>query len=398
MRSTRCWRARLRQRQRAIARWGVCLGFAFGFALIPARAMGGQVELTSGARALCRCAEASQAQVPAKSRGPAAALDQSPAEARVVEARTKARETDLTEARGEALPRVSSEALAEARAEGALEKGGRVHVESRPRAIPSLNCSQTLVDGDDARCAAEPSNPGGGPAAGRDANRWPVFGEATQAVLPEARENLATQEVGLCGTCPAKSAIQPWPWEAVFNPICAVDEMILTEPEGGLSTPIQHLVYGGIATLVPALGLRLGQGASRSRLSLSWPWSLPLGPVMASTREEGPCQERVFEMRPLRLLLEPSLAFTSPVTFAVRPGVQAMFQRANWNVGLGAGLGSTVETTGPHGLRASLSPEILLNWGRCCGPGFLRLALRYDLFFSGRERHAFSTHVGFSFY
>lgn len=277
------------------------------------------------------------------------------------------------------------------------EAGGRIRVESLP-----------LADGrGDALCFPE----GGAPAPAEEAAvrpcarmaeradaQAPAFAEAQRAVLPEARENLAPQEAGLCGTCPAKSGIQPWPWEAIFNPICAVDEMILTEPEGGLSTPILNLIYGGIATLVPTLGLRLGQDTSRSRFALSWPWSLPLGPVFASTKEDGPCQERIFEMRPLRLLLEPGLAFTTPVTFSVRPGVQALFQRATWSVGIGAGLGSTMETTGPYGLRASLSPEILLNWGRCCGPGYLRVALRYDLFFSGRERHAFTTHVGFSFY
>ena len=240
---------------------------------------------------------------------------------------------------------------------------------------------------------------GAGSGAGASAGEPPpVAGEFHEAMLQEARGNLATPQAGLCGTCPAKAAIQPWPWEAIFNPICAVDEMILTEPEGGLATPIQNLIYGGIATLVPALGLRLGQDTSRSRFELSWPWSLPLGPAFATSREEGPCQERIFEMRPLRLLLEPGLAFTTPVTFFVRPGAQAIFQKAGWNVGIGGGLGTTLETTGPYGLRASLSPELLLNWGRCCGPGYLRLALRYDLYFSGRERHAFTTHVGFSFY
>lgn len=275
------------------------------------------------------------------------------------------------------------------------EEGGRIRVESLP--LPAARdaiCSPefgapTAAEGAVSRCAMSTE---------RADEPTPAFAEAQRTLLPEARENLAPQEAGLCGTCPAKSGIQPWPWEAIFNPICAVDEMILTEPEGGLSTPIQNLIYGGIATLVPTLGLRLGQDRSRSRFALSWPWSLPLGPVFASSKEEGPCQERVFEMRPLRLLLEPGLAFTTPVTFSVRPGVQAIFQRATWNVGIGAGLGSTMETTGPYGLRASLSPELLLNWGRCCGPGFLRVALRYDLFFSGKERHAFTTHVGFSFY
>ena len=375
MRSMRCWRVRPRQRQRAIVGRGVCVVFAF--ALILVRLPG----VTSEARAQSLSAGASQALSQGQSNRPSETQAQKQATAR-----------------GKATRRASSEVPAQAKAEVSSEEGVRVHVETRPQAVRRLNHPLPMAAEGTGRCADNPPLQGEVLADGRDANLPPAFAEATQAILPEARENLAPKEVGLCGTCPAKSAIQPWPWEAVFNPICAVDEMILTEPEGGLSTPIQHLVYGGIATLVPALGLRLGQGASRSRLSLSWPWSLPLGPVMASTREEGPCQERVFEMRPLRLLLEPSLAFTSPVTFAVRPGVQAMFQRASWNVGIGAGLGSTVETTGPYGLRASISPELLLNWGRCCGPGFLRLALRYDLFFGGRERHAFSTHVGFSFY
>ncbi|MDR0967088.1 MAG: hypothetical protein LBM75_11445 [Myxococcales bacterium] len=285
------------------------------------------------------------------------------------------------------------------------EPGGRIRVESFPWiAAPPFACdldpsSPVAPFEAPSACPAESAATQSRPAARHDVARTELgIAEAPRAIFPEVRENLAPMEAGLCGTCPTKSAIQPWPWEAVFNPICAVDEMILTEPERGLSTPVQNLLYGGIATLVPSMGVRAGQRSSRARFALSWPWSLPIGPIMASSREDGPCQARVFDLRPLRLLLEPGLAFTAPVTFSIRPGAQAIFQRASWNFGIGAGLGSTLETTGPYGVRASVSPELLLNWGRCCGPGFLRLSLRYDLFFTGKEHHALTTHVGFSFY
>ncbi|MGI5864142.1 MAG: hypothetical protein ACOX6T_19100 [Myxococcales bacterium] len=217
---------------------------------------------------------------------------------------------------------------------------------------------------------------------------------------PGATLRLASREPRECGVCDSGRLfdLDPWPWEAVFDPVCAFDEALFDETGSRLTDASRHAILGAAATVVPSIGGRFGKDPQNARLQLSWPWSLPIGPPMSVTRSYGTCRERTYSLKPIRLMLEPGIAWTTPLTLFVRPGMRFVFHPADWRLGIGAGVGSTLEARGPWGFRASLSPELLLHWGRCCKPGFVTLSLRYDRFFAGEEHDAVTTSIGFSFY
>ncbi len=217
---------------------------------------------------------------------------------------------------------------------------------------------------------------------------------------PGATLRLSSREPRECGVCDSDRLfdLDPWPWEAVFDPACAFDEALFNDTGSRLTDASRFAILGAAATVLPSIGGRFGREPQNARMQLSWPWSLPVGPPMSVTRTLGTCRERTFSFKPIRLLLEPGLAWTSPLTLFVRPGMRFVFHPADWRLGIGAGVGSTLEARGPWGFRASLSPELLLHWGRCCAPGFVTLSLRYDRFFAGEEHDAVTTSIGFSFY
>src|SRR5204862_288064 len=72
--------------------------------------------------------------------------------------------------------------------------------------------------------------------------------------------------------------------------------------------------------------------------------------------------------------------------------------------GFGVGLGTTLELARPRAVapgnkdpRASLSPEIVVQLGTCCSPGYVMLTTRFDFFFDGPATPvAFSTTMGFT--
>jgi hypothetical protein len=201
-----------------------------------------------------------------------------------------------------------------------------------------------------------------------------------------------------CDSCSSQVGFDPWPWEALFDPVCAIDETLLAEPGSGMADSVANLALGGLATLLPSVGLRFGSAPNITRLQLSWPWSLPLGPAMSTSSKAGPCRDRTFELKPIRLLLEPGLAFTSPTTLFARPGLRFVLHPPGWKTGFGGGVGSTIEFAGTSGLRGSVSPELLLHWGKCCEPGFATFTLRFDRYFAGEDVNAVSAGAGFSFY
>ena len=59
---------------------------------------------------------------------------------------------------------------------------------------------------------------------------------------------------------------------------------------------------------------------------------------------------------------------------SIRGGYRYIWHRAGARVGFGAGIGSTGELRGPDTPRASLSPELLVHYGRCCLSGYLLLS------------------------
>jgi hypothetical protein len=150
------------------------------------------------------------------------------------------------------------------------------------------------------------------------------------------------------------------------------------------------------ATLIPHVGAQLR--AETPAAVVSWPWSFPLGPASTCSRKRG-----VFVLnkhKPHRLLLEPGIVSSNRgVGFFTRPGYRYIHHPSDWVVGVGGGLGTTIELSGNREpTRASLGPEGVLHFGRCCGPSYFTLALRYDHFFAGEVRDLVSTSLGYTFF
>jgi hypothetical protein len=137
-----------------------------------------------------------------------------------------------------------------------------------------------------------------------------------------------------------------------------------------------------LAMIVPTLGLHAQRGSSAPGMTISWPGQLPFGPVTAcrvSTR--GSLEEH----RPLRFVFEPGIVVRSPLSVFLRPGVRAIWHRSAWRLGIGAGIGSTLVWIDSDRGAASISPELVMHFGRCCGPGYFLLSLRADRYYPRRE-------------
>jgi hypothetical protein len=163
---------------------------------------------------------------------------------------------------------------------------------------------------------------------------------------------------------------------------------------GDSMSRLADLYIGGIAAVVPNPGLRWQAYGAAPRATLSWPWSIPFGPVGATSW--GTCDESVH--RPSRVVLEPGLTLTSSPGFFLRAGYRFLWQRDGRRVGFGGGLGSTAELRGPDTPRASVSPEVLVRYGRCCWPGYLLLSIRYDYFPDTTAPSVFASSVGVTFW
>ncbi|MBK8015174.1 MAG: hypothetical protein IPK13_28020 [Deltaproteobacteria bacterium] len=153
-------------------------------------------------------------------------------------------------------------------------------------------------------------------------------------------------------------------------------------------------------TMLPHPGLRIDfDGDPRTRLSLSWPWSLPFGPASATIVKKRMCSDDwVDRFVPNRLVFEPGVVIGDRETVFMRSGYRFLWHPATSRIGVGAGVGSTVEVRGHDGLRASLSPEALLQFGACCRPVYATLSLRYDYFFTGQSHHSLLVSLGLSYF
>jgi hypothetical protein len=149
-----------------------------------------------------------------------------------------------------------------------------------------------------------------------------------------------------------------------------------------------------VAVLVPHPGMRWQPDGPAPRATLSWPWSLPFGPVGAISQRH--CSEDLHY--PNRIVLEPGLTLTSSVGLFVRAGYRFLWQRAESRVGLGAGLGGIALLRGPGTPTAGFSPELLVRYGRCCRPAYLLLSVRYDIFPAGAGPNAVAASLGLTFW
>jgi hypothetical protein len=148
------------------------------------------------------------------------------------------------------------------------------------------------------------------------------------------------------------------------------------------------------ATLVPHLNAVLRDATPEP--GLSWAWQFPIGPASSCSRRVGGFDYQAY--RPFRLMFEPGfIAGDRGFAVFVRPGLRFLYHPSDWFVGLGGGLGSMIELTGREPARASLSPEVLIQFGGCCEHGFVTLSFRREIFFAGTSQ-LWIANVGFTYF
>jgi hypothetical protein len=175
------------------------------------------------------------------------------------------------------------------------------------------------------------------------------------------------------------------------------DDNVLGAPWGPITSGIGTSYDLLIASLVPHFGAQLRVNTPAA--VVSWPWSIPIGPAFTCSRKQGTFTVR--EFRSVRLMLEPGIVSSNRGTGVyVRPGARFLYHPSEWVVGIGGGLGSTIELAGnrePKG-RPSLGPEVLIQFGHCCEPSYFTLTFRYDHYFAGEATDILGGSLGYTFF
>ena len=175
------------------------------------------------------------------------------------------------------------------------------------------------------------------------------------------------------------------------------EDNVLGAPWGPLTSGIGSTYELLIASIVPHFGAQLR--VQTPAAVVSWPWSIPFGPAFTASRKQGTFT--VNDFRSNRLMLEPGLVSSTRGTgFYVRPGYRFLYHPSEWVVGIGAGIGSTIELAGnrePRG-RPSVSPEALIQFGHCCESGYFTLTFRYDHYFAGDATNILGGSLGYTFF
>ena len=175
------------------------------------------------------------------------------------------------------------------------------------------------------------------------------------------------------------------------------DDNVLGAPWGPITGGLGASWDLVLASIVPHFGAQLR--VQTPAAVVAWPWSVPLGPAFTCSRKQGTFTVRSF--RSNRLLLEPGIVSSNRGTGVyVRPGYRFLYHPSEWVVGVGAGLGSTIDLSGnkePAG-RPSVSPEALLQFGHCCEASYFTLSLRYDHYFAGESTNIVGGTLGYTFF
>jgi hypothetical protein len=174
------------------------------------------------------------------------------------------------------------------------------------------------------------------------------------------------------------------------------ERTVLGAPWTGLFEGFRGTVALLAATAVPHVGAQMR--GDEPAAFVSWPWSIPFGPASTCTRPQG--SFKVDDQRTHRALVEPGFASsTRGLGVFVRPGYRFLLHPSDWVVGVGGGVGSTIEIAGQREpFRASVSPEVLFHFGHCCEPGYFVLAFRYDRFFGGGVKNVLGGSLGFTYF
>lgn len=179
---------------------------------------------------------------------------------------------------------------------------------------------------------------------------------------------------------------RPWTNAPFLAPDCAM-EMAIRAETGADMSGVATAIETAFAALSPHAGVMARvDGAVRPLLLL--PMSLPIGPDGPTRALLGwhGCYRSEESFRPFRLSLEPGLVLRKYSTGFVRSSFRSIWHPANSSFGVGAGFGAMVDWQGSRAL--GFGPELLLQFGACCGPPFWQLSVRRDQFPSDRDREA----------
>ena len=230
---------------------------------------------------------------------------------------------------------------------------------------------------------------------------WPVVLAFVAASLPTeavAEEGDAASGFADCEALDVRNEKELAMWATAQPPVpykYPRTERILGAPWVELGHGFASAFGVLLTALLPNLGV-LTRGALPEFL-VSWPWSFSLGPASSCSRTRGQFEVNAF--RPNRLMLEPSFAIAqNTTTFALRPGYRFLLHPASWFIGVGGGLGSTIELAGSEPIRPSVSPEAVVQLGSCCAPGYFTIVARGDFFFEGQRRVAASISFGVTYF
>lgn len=151
-----------------------------------------------------------------------------------------------------------------------------------------------------------------------------------------------------------------------------------------------------LPTLVPHLGATVRSGAPA--IVLAWPWSIPLGPAHSCTRRTGTFAVAAHKIN--RIVVEPDLVVQDrSVGISLRVGDRLIVHPTDWVVGVGGGIGTTLELAGfGEPFRASFGPEAVFRFGHCCEPGYVTLSARVDFFFAGVSTAVPLANLGYTFF
>ena len=174
------------------------------------------------------------------------------------------------------------------------------------------------------------------------------------------------------------------------------DETILGAPWGPLTDGIGSTSDLLLASIVPHVGSQLR--ASAPAILISWPWSIPFGPAYTCSRHLGSFTVRDYKFH--RAMVEPGVAAgkTGAAVFA-RLGYRFLYHPSDWVVGVGGGLGSTIDLAQKgEPQRISLSPEAVMQFGHCCDASYFTFAVRYDRYFAGTTLNGIGATLGYTFF
>jgi len=155
-------------------------------------------------------------------------------------------------------------------------------------------------------------------------------------------------------------------------------------------------VFRATDLFVPDLGVRFERRGDAA-FALAWPLVLSFGrPTAVQIRRYHCADDGVNVLQPHRVAFEPGLALGDVTVASARLSYGYVWhpEWSRWGVEIDAGP-TLVWRESRAGL--ALGPQLSVRYGRCCGPMYLVLALRYDVSLSSQQPSATLVKLGFSY-